>query len=252
MDDKKVCGLCGRPITGFGNTRLFDDTKVCPDCVKQVEALPGTQPIFWNMTRQQLSDHVSHMQQLKERRDQLEQLMHDRLAYFSRTRTFDVPKGALIAVDDNHQLVRFVIGALDWWPGLKSVVLAISELVAAQTNGTPSVRVTTNLAGLTNLIIPLSASTGDDWDAIGDFILDGITGVMIGGVRREIRDQSTHQLAYQLAIRAAEFMNDLINPPEQTTPSPADELSKWKSLLDSGGITQDEYDSKKQQLLGLG
>jgi len=39
-----------------------------------------------------------------------------------------------------------------------------------------------------------------------------------------------------------------IEPP---APSAADELLKYKSLLDAGAITQEEYDAKKKQLLGL-
>lgn len=34
-------------------------------------------------------------------------------------------------------------------------------------------------------------------------------------------------------------------------PSAADELKKFKELLDSGVITQEEFDAKKKQLLGL-
>ncbi|MBR5601424.1 MAG: SHOCT domain-containing protein, partial [Clostridia bacterium] len=33
--------------------------------------------------------------------------------------------------------------------------------------------------------------------------------------------------------------------------SPADELKKFKELLDMGIITQEEFDAKKKQLLGL-
>ena len=33
--------------------------------------------------------------------------------------------------------------------------------------------------------------------------------------------------------------------------SGADELKKYKDLLDSGAITQEEFDAKKKQLLGL-
>ncbi len=33
--------------------------------------------------------------------------------------------------------------------------------------------------------------------------------------------------------------------------SPADELIKYKALLDSGVLTQEEFDAKKNQLLGL-
>lgn len=32
--------------------------------------------------------------------------------------------------------------------------------------------------------------------------------------------------------------------------SPADEIAKFKDLLDSGSITKEEYDAKKKQLLG--
>lgn len=34
-------------------------------------------------------------------------------------------------------------------------------------------------------------------------------------------------------------------------PSPADEIRKYKELLDMGAITQDEFELKKKQLLGL-
>lgn len=42
-----------------------------------------------------------------------------------------------------------------------------------------------------------------------------------------------------------------INVPHILAPSPTTELERYKALLDSGAITQDEYDIKKKQLLGL-
>ena len=39
--------------------------------------------------------------------------------------------------------------------------------------------------------------------------------------------------------------------PMQAAPSPADELKKFKELLDMGALTQEEFDIKKKQLLGL-
>ena len=33
--------------------------------------------------------------------------------------------------------------------------------------------------------------------------------------------------------------------------SAADEILKYKNLLDAGAITQEEYDTKKKQLLGI-
>ena len=42
-----------------------------------------------------------------------------------------------------------------------------------------------------------------------------------------------------------------INTIPQEQPQTADELKKYKELLDSGIITQEEFDAKKKQLLGL-
>lgn len=41
------------------------------------------------------------------------------------------------------------------------------------------------------------------------------------------------------------------NEPQTMNPSPADELLKYKQLLDCGAITQEEFDAKKKQLLNL-
>ena len=38
---------------------------------------------------------------------------------------------------------------------------------------------------------------------------------------------------------------------ENTNPDPADEIRKFKKLADDGIITQDEFETKKKQLLGL-
>ncbi len=40
-------------------------------------------------------------------------------------------------------------------------------------------------------------------------------------------------------------------PATSQTLDPAAEIAKYKSLLDSGAITQEEYEAKKKQLLGL-
>lgn len=54
------------------------------------------------------------------------------------------------------------------------------------------------------------------------------------------------------------FMNELQNYQEVTAPAvdgniphAADEIKKYKELLDMGAITQEEFDLKKKQLLGI-
>lgn len=56
--------------------------------------------------------------------------------------------------------------------------------------------------------------------------------------------------AYQYIKERISFYKQQKNNPT-TAISPAEELKKFKELLDSGIITQEEFDAKKKELLGL-
>lgn len=59
-------------------------------------------------------------------------------------------------------------------------------------------------------------------------------------------------MAKKKEVQGVRSANTAKAPVEQkTVVEAADEISKYKSLLDSGAITQEEYDKKKKQLLGL-
>lgn len=73
-------------------------------------------------------------------------------------------------------------------------------------------------------------------------------------------DSSIYKTAYksaQDALSALQLAVDKVDnnssgtPVVQQTISSADELLKFKQLLDMGAITQEEFDTKKKQLLGL-
>lgn len=68
----------------------------------------------------------------------------------------------------------------------------------------------------------------------------------------------TEQVAESIRLALVRRMKDPVdnNSAEKSTPDPqsistADEIRKFKQLLDDGIITQEEFDSKKKQLLGL-
>lgn len=63
-----------------------------------------------------------------------------------------------------------------------------------------------------------------------------------------------HGFAYldagrEMQRRFAEFQQRTATP--TVTTSPADEIRKYKELLDLGAITQEEFDAKKKELLGI-
>ena len=59
---------------------------------------------------------------------------------------------------------------------------------------------------------------------------------------------------YDAALDIKAYVEQMQSAPAQAAPAPvsaADEITKFKALLDAGAITQEEFDAKKKQLLGL-
>ena len=98
-----------------------------------------------------------------------------------------------------------------------------------------------------------------------DLPLDSISSIKTGIFKSLTVSTSSSQLTFAGILNLDEFhsiLSKLIverqNKPVATTTikqeisqSNADELKKYKDLLDSGVISQEEFDAKKKQLLGL-
>lgn len=80
-----------------------------------------------------------------------------------------------------------------------------------------------------------------------------------GGVMGATQDENTITLNSKVASEAekvVEYINNKLREAKsggsvQAALSPADELKKFKELLDMGVISQEEFDAKKKQILGL-
>lgn len=64
-------------------------------------------------------------------------------------------------------------------------------------------------------------------------------------------DESLNALAQEIVDYIESKRNKNSTPQVIQQASPADEIKKYKELLDAGVITQEEFDAKKKQLLGL-
>ena len=101
-----------------------------------------------------------------------------------------------------------------------------------------------------------------DMAEIGYDRIEGITyskGVMFGGVKVigmggsgwSIDAVKPKESAQPFADRVR-ILVDKAKPPAPTTPaSDADELVKWAGLLDGGLITQEQFDQKRAEILGV-
>jgi len=77
-----------------------------------------------------------------------------------------------------------------------------------------------------------------------------------GGTWSAAGDENSILINESLNDLAQEIVNYIEEKRSNSTTQPqvvsnADELKKYKDLLDSGVITQEEFDTKKKQLLGL-
>ena len=94
----------------------------------------------------------------------------------------------------------------------------------------------------------------DSVSAVGTSAFRGLAVATSAGkikfIRMEKRDEVHREISKLLVGR-----QDTQARKEETIPAPtasnADELKKYKELLDSGIITQEEFDAKKKHLLGL-
>jgi hypothetical protein len=87
----------------------------------------------------------------------------------------------------------------------------------------------------------LSSKFEDDLDSFNSFIIS----LKEGKITKYTAEMNHNDLIFSI------HETDLKQPDNSSTVSPADELIKWKQLLDMGGITKEEYEAKKKQLLGL-
>ena len=83
-----------------------------------------------------------------------------------------------------------------------------------------------------------------------NFILQRASGRIVFSMIKN-RDE-IHTVISNLLIQRQNQSQTPITTIKQEIPlSNADEIKKYKDLLDSGVITQEEFDAKKKQLLGL-
>lgn len=108
----------------------------------------------------------------------------------------------------------------------------------------------------------LTASIGNN---VLEFPLDSITSfdVGVGALRVEAPPRKFTVVGLKNIDEIAQFLNRYFNekqsasrvepkkPELSSTYSGADELKKYKELLDMGVITQEEFNQKKRELLGL-
>ncbi|HHE7005714.1 TPA: PH domain-containing protein [Staphylococcus aureus] len=83
----------------------------------------------------------------------------------------------------------------------------------------------------------------------GEIIIHhGSSSITIGSITKNTVSRMAETIQEQISIRESSMKP---SNSEKTSFSVADELIKYKELLDAGVLSQEEFDKKKQQLLGI-
>ena len=273
--DKKFCGVCGEKAgTIFTRDKLADGSYICAKCQARCSSdLPSS--AYDRMTVADVNEHMTYAQenaQLLER-------------FFRETRNVSTkgrfPK-KLIAVDDEHgwwihaDTSRPDVFAFDQVTGtkLKLDTFHVSEderkahppiPVIPPYEGMPAPRHDEKFSGLTLHVtlnhpwIPwidlrIADTSCDTPEEIEDAYL---TAYELDWALRNPPVRVSQAVAADTPVIAETAVTDAPAAEEAPAAAPADmtaaveAMKKFKELLDMGVITQEEFDAKKKQLLGL-
>lgn len=249
FDLKVNCSVCGEK-TGLNRFQLKKDVWICPECLKEIG---GTKE--FNNVRQMKPDEIKKIIDTNK----------DRLSKFNPTKKIE----NYFYIDEN----------------VKQWGIPQTNILGKVTN----VRIYKydDIVDFELLEDGNSITKGGTGRALAGGILFGNTGAIVGGVTGNRKSKSTcsklqikitlHDLSnpvvyinfietefkkdgivYKEAYNSAQKVLSLLQiictsnnkeNEENTDYSRAEEIKKFKELLDIGAITQEEYDKKKKELL---
>lgn len=252
-----ICSICGKETGTSSNPKhKAMDGVICNECFRAAGYTRGM-VVFG-----------SELQTIK-KQIQAHQNQQQGLNAFQRTRGF----GGLLSVDDNHrkwyctvvsprmQLVQSPIYDFDQ---IESACIEEDDYVVTSTKKRDLGRTIVGgvLFGEVGAVV---AAMTEKSSSVSSTVVNKISvaiqlknaeettvriTVSMDAVKRGTPRYSTARNTAEEILRGLES----ILPSEESAPTVADsaaEIRKFKALLDDGIITQDEFDAKKKQLLGL-
>jgi len=192
--------------------------------VVRIDALAKEHVKYDSYNAQELGDLINSLTEIESAysdtmKDQA-QLAH----LFRETRSFGPYRPAMVAVDGKNQLLAFRIEPVMGWVELQTLILHFAEVIGAEAQHDGHVIVHTSFTGLPAVLIPTDVS---------------VNFVAAAGWWASIRDNIVVPLAYNTAVLAAQFINDIVrqagsvpqadNPPVQPeSPAPSPSTSSQK------------------------
>lgn len=245
--NKETCSLCGGKVSMLGKLQVTDCV-VCGACRAKCSPLATSLPL---MTVKQISDHIQERDRNAVAYKSFSPtdrvgnyLMIDRRAQTWCSPCLDKKNPDLFPFSDilDFELVEDGVSITKGGLGSAIVGGAVFGGVGAIVGsgiGKKQKDMVNRMAVVINMRNPL------------------VSKVEIPLITAETkRGGLTHKSSKQLGEQIVALLSVIVDSQRHTSAqhgagSSADELLKFKQLLDAGAITQDEYDAKKKEILGL-
>lgn len=253
---KKICPVCGQPIKGIFNLKIKDKTVICDHCSSQICMEPSMIP-FQNV--EDIKKHIEYRTKNKEEYSNFNISAEIRAgaALFRADFEKKLWYSTLEKKPRNPPLYRFdeIVdyeftedGEVVTKGGLGNAVAGglLFGVAGAVIGGITSKR--TSKKEISSMKVTISLSNPYHSMVSTEFIPSGLTYKVDEPMYKFYKQQVDSLVSF---IQNIQTRAKSTNNSDIVSQSIADEILKFKNLLDIGAITQDEYEEKKKQLLEM-
>lgn len=253
---KKICPVCGQPLKGLFHLKIKDNVAICSECASQVD-------MDNNMISYQSPEDIkSHLEYRRENKEEFSTFnttseiktdsmyfradLKKKLWYYSNEKKPANPPlikfGEIVEYELTEDGETITKGGLGRAVAGGLLFGAAGAVVGGVTGKRKSKQEISSISVRITLSNPYHA---------------GVTVEMIPAGAKYKSGSILYNAAKQKSNDLMSFLGNLKAQAEQATEVPAnnqsaaDEIMKYKNLLDVGAITPDEYEAKKKELLGI-
>ena len=255
---KDSCPICDKPVKGLLNAKIADKVILCQECTRKINMDSSLLPF---QSIEDIKEHLRYREQNAVKFDN-----------FKTSREITISNGMFIRVDDEK---------MQWYYGAKKIsnppIYDFSEIIDYELTEDGD---TISKGGLGSAV-----AGGILFGGVGA-VVGGITGgkktktvIKSMQIRLSLNNKYNNSITFDFIPAGVECKKDSIiykgakmladntvslldsmcsqaqkltsSSPESNSISGADEILKYKNLLDCGIITQEEFESKKKQILGI-
>lgn len=245
---KKTCALCGRQMGMLSIPREISDGYVCPTCLMQsgISSIDNLKSYTAENLKKICDEQKSLLDIFSETKQLTPNFLIDETNRLILIKAEFGTKQDIFRFENIFNYELFEDGESLTKGGVGSAVAGgllfggVGAIVGGATGGKKTKQIVTEM----NVKITLK-----------DSYATNVYAYICGKVKKSSINYTNYKKQAQLIVSELQLIIDQNKKTESLSSaqpvSAADEILKFKQLLDSGIITQEEFEAKKKQLLGL-